>query len=220
MAIVLDTAPVGAISTYSRLLDEVRDLSDNDAYAEDKIQRAISKAEKFFARKLRGMNMEVTETLAVEAATVTLPAACRELRAVIWVGDGEFPLKQMTLATLASTFNGYEAEYPGYPSGFAVEGRTLRFGRTGTGSARITYYADIPALSDDAPTNWLLTYAPDLYVAGVMHRLCTRERDSEGVQMWLQEALVLLASVQEEGTRFSYGTMHPTGLAQVRGARI
>lgn len=216
MSIVLNTAPVNAISTYSDLLDEIRDLTDNDSYSEDAIGRAIAKAESFFSRKLRCEDMEVTATLTVSAATVTLPTAARELRAVIWLGDSEYPLKAMTLAGLAETYGGETATYP---MAYASEGLTLRFGPVATGSVRVVYHGRLIPLTNESPNNWLLTYAPDLYVAAVMHEISVRERDSEGAALWLNKALALLDSVQEESNRFTYHTMTPQGMTQVSGAR-
>lgn len=217
MPIILGTAPVSAIATYTDLVEEIRDLCDNDSYEEAKIARAIAKAEAWFARKLRVADMEISTTLPVTAATATLPSDCRELRAVIWLGDSEYPLRQMSLAGLADEYGG---ETGSYPSAYAVEGGALRLGFVGSGAVRIIYYADLTPLSDNYPSNWLLRAAPDLYVAGVMHEIALRERDSAGFEMWGQKAIILASAVQEEGNRASYGSMVPAGIKQVSGARI
>lgn len=218
MAIVLDTSPAGAIASYSDLVAEIRDLQDNEAYDGDVIDRAIRKAESYFLRKLRLGDMEVSETLAVSAATASLPASCRELRAVIWQGSGcEYPLDQMSLADLASAYGGVSAAYP---YGYAREGLTLRFGPVADGTARIVYYADLEPLSEANPANWMLQKAPDLYIAGVQYYLCRRERDDTGAQLALGELDGIITSLQEEAARHAGGNMIPHGIRQVCGSRV
>lgn len=216
MALVINTAPVNAISTYSDLLAEIRDLTDNASYSEDAIGRAIAKAEAMFSRELRCEDMEISTALTVTAATATLPSDLRELRAVIWVGDSEYALSPMSLRGLADTYGGESASYP---KAYAVEGLTLRFGPVASGTVRIVYHARLTPLTTESPENWLLRYAPDLYVAGVMFYISQRERDSEGVTFWQSQALGLMNSVQNESNRFTYQTMHPQGMTQVPGAR-
>lgn len=216
MALVINTAPVNAISTYSDLLDEIRDLTDNEDYDESAIGRAIAKAEAMFSRELRCEDMEISTALAVTASTATLPSDLRELRAVIWVADSEYALSPMSLRGLADTYGGESASYP---MAYAVEGLTLRFGPVADGTARIVYHARLTPLTLESPQNWLLQYAPDLYVAGVMFYLCQRERDSEGMAFYERQAMGLINSVQNESNRFTYQTMHPQGMTQVAGAR-
>lgn len=217
MAIVLDTSPAGAIASYSDLVTELRDLQDNDAYDGDAIDRAIRKAEAYFLRKLRLSDMEVAETLAVTDATASLPTACRELRSVVWLGAGcEYPLDNMNLAALASAYGGQSAAYP---VAYAREGQTLRFGPVASGTARIVYYADLSPLSEANPSNWMLTKAPDLYVAGAQYYLCRRERDDAGAAAAIAEADGIIASLQEEANRLAGGNMIPQGIRQVCGGR-
>ena len=217
MAIVIDLAPEGAISSYSDLVAELRDLQDNDAYDSDAIARAVRKAEAFFARKLRLADMEVSETLSVTAATASLPTACRELRAVVWQGaDREYPLDQMSLAALADHYGGLTGPDA---LAYAREGSTLRFAPVVDGTARIVYYADLTPLSDAEPSNWLLLAAPDLYVAGAQYYLCRRERDDKGAELALQEMTALIASINDEANRKAGGNLIPQGIRQVCGSR-
>lgn len=217
MAIVINPAPEGAISSYTDLVTELRDLQDNDAYSASAIARAVRKAEAYFARKLRLSDMEVTQTLTVTDATAVLPTNCRELRAVIWQGSGrEYPLDHMSLAALADHYGGQTGSEP---FAYAREGQTLRFAPVASGSARIVYYADLNPLSDAEPSNWLLLAAPDLYVAGSQYYLCRRERDDKGAELALQEMSALIAAINDEANRKAGGNLIPQGFRQVLGSR-
>lgn len=217
MAIILDTSTEGAITTYSDLVTELRDLQDNEEYDEE-IARAVRKAEAFFLRRLRLAEMELETTLEVTEATADLPSDCREIRAVIWQGGGrEYPLNQMSLSALAIAYGGNGGACP---LAYAREGTALRFGPVADGSARLVYYADLTPLAEGNPTNWLLSKAPDLYIAGAQYYLCRRERDDAGATMALQETNAIIASLQDEANRLAGGNLTPFGIHQVFGSRI
>ena len=53
-------------------------------------------------------------------------------------------------------------------------------------SAELTYYAKITALSDANTSNWLLAYAPDLYLYGALLEAAPYLRDDARLQVWGQ----------------------------------
>lgn len=217
MAIVLNLSADGALGSYSDLIAALRDRQDNDAYDGAAIAREIRLAEAFFMRELRVADMEVSETLAVTAATASLPTACRELRSVVWQGSGgDYPLDQMSLSALADHYGGQTGAEP---YAYAREGSTLRFAPVASGTARIVYYADLLPLTDANPSNWLLESAPDLYVAGAQYYLCRRERDDNGADKALQEMTAIIASINDEAARKAGGNLIPQGIRQVCGGR-
>lgn len=218
MAIVVDLSPAGSIASYSDLVTELRDLQDNAAYDGDAIDRAIRKAEAYFLRNLRLPEMELSVTLAVTNGAATLPADCRQVRAVIWLGTGrEHPIEQMTPSGLAAAYGGGSASYP---FAFAREGLDLRFAPVCSGTARLLYYADLSPLSDANPTNWLLTAAPDLYIAGAQYYLCSRERDDAGAARALSEVGAIIAAMKAEAADKAGGNLVPYAIAQVCGSRV
>lgn len=216
MAIILDLAPQGQINTYTALVEELRDLQDNADYSTDAIDRAVRKAETYFSRRLRIAEMEISDTLAVTDGVATLPTDCRELRSVVWLGGIERPLAQMSLSGLVGVYGGYS---DAVPCAYAREAMTLRLAPLVTGVVRFVYYASLPPLSDATPSNWLLSAAPDLYVAGAQYYLCRRERDSAGAQLALGEMEAIIQALNEENARRSGGNMVPQGIAQVCGSR-
>lgn len=217
MSIALNVSATGAIDSYDDLVAELRDLQDNEVYSADAIARAVRKAEAYFLLRLRTSAGEATVTLTVTGATVALPADCREIRAVVWLGGAnEYPLAQMSLAGLSSAYGGLTGAYP---YAYAREDNTLRFGPVAGGSARLVYFADLVPLSDSYPSNWLLQTAPDLYVAGAQYYLCRRERDDSGAAAALAEMTGIIDAVNADAARKAGGNLIPHAIVQVCGSR-
>lgn len=213
MTIVIGTPSEGAISNYTQIVAELRDQQDNAVYSQEAIDRALRKAESYALRRLRVAEQEISTTLAITEGLATLPTDCRQIRAVLWdAGGGEYMLANVDPGTLQEQYGS------GIPLAYAREGNTLRLSPTTTGTARIVYYAGLTPLSQDYPTNWLLTTAPDLYIAGALYYLCRRERDMAGAQMALSEADAIIRALNEETAYKAGGNMVPRGIMQVRGA--
>jgi hypothetical protein len=70
----------------------------------------------------------------------------------------------------------------------------------------LTYYQKIPALSDTATTNWLLTKSPDLYLYSTLLEAAPYLRDDDRMQMWGSARNQVLAAMQLESER----AMRPT----------
>ena len=140
--------------TFAELLASAARWLDNDALAE-RIPEFIALAERRFNRILNTPEMEATATL-VAAARVALPADLWEMRAVWIERDPRQPLEGVTQAALRGR---YGAQATGLPQVFAVSGGNLLLGPAPDNAYPLvlTYKQTIPALSDAAPTNWLLT---------------------------------------------------------------
>ena len=54
----------------------------------------------------------------------------------------------------------------------------------GTYASELLYFAKIPALSDSATTNWLLTNAPDAYLYGALIHSAPYLKDDARIQIW------------------------------------
>jgi len=51
-------------------------------------------------------------------------------------------------------------------------------------TGELTYYGKIPALSDSNTSNWLLAYAPDLYLYGALLEATPYLKDDERLAVW------------------------------------
>jgi hypothetical protein len=69
----------------------------------------------------------------------------------------------------------------GKPTRYSVVGAEFRFfpAPDADYASVLTYWAKIPALSDDNPTNWLLTAHPDAYLYGAILHYAAFNRDAD-----------------------------------------
>lgn len=218
MSIAIPTYAPGAISNYNDLIAEIRDLSDDADYRQDVIDRALRKAEAEFNRTLRTPEMEARVILSVTGELTTLPEDFLELRYVFQEGQPDAILRSMAPAGMLSTYYGRS----GSPEAYTIEGRSIRVGPVGNATLEMLYYQAIMQLSDGQVSNWLLRKHPDLYVAGAMYHLASRERDSDGVNKWSQEVSALTNAIQNAAARNRWGSapLTPTGIRQVGRVRI
>lgn len=218
MSIAIPTYAPGAISNYSELVVEIRDLMDDTDYSQQAIDRALRKAEAEFNRTLRTPDMERRVVLSITNELTPLPNDFLELRYIFSEGAPDSPLKSMSPAGMLSTYRGVN----GTPEAYTIEGGQLRVGPVGTATLEMVYYRPVSALSDAQVSNWLLAKHPDLYVAGVMYHLARRERDADGMAQAAQEVATLTENIRQASHRNRWGAapLIPAGVRQVRGARV
>lgn len=217
MAVAIPSYAPGAISNYTDVLAEVRDLMDDGAYDQTAIDRALRKAEAWFNRDLRTPEMEVRTVIAVTDELTLLPDDFLELRFVFQEGSPDRPLISTSPQALVSAYRGQ----PGCPVAYAIEGRSIRVGPVGKTTLDLTYYQRLIPISDAQGTNWLLMRHPDVYIAGVMYYLAVRERDDAGMKLALTQVETLIESIKDATQRNRWGSapLTPAGIGQVRGAR-
>jgi len=217
MSIALNLAAPNAIGSYADLIDEIRDLMDDDAYDQVKIDRAIRKAEAMFQRELRTPGMETSTIFSVTSESTALPPDFLEMRSIWVVGDPNRPLLAVTPITRVNTYSGRSGD----PVAYSIEGGVLRIAPVGNVTLEMIYYQQIEPLSSVSPQNWLLNTHPDLYVSAVLYYLAIRERDSQLEQSSLQRTLGLMESIKvaEMKRRWGGAPLVPQGVMQVRGPR-
>ena len=93
----------------------------------------------------------------------------------------------------------------GQPVYYTITGSQLEFIPTPdtTYSAELTYYAKIPALSDSNTSNWLLAYAPDLYLYGALMEAAPYLKDDERLPVWSQMYINSLGDIEVADQRAS-----------------
>ncbi|WKV16966.1 hypothetical protein [Microcystis phage MJing1] len=130
----------------------------------------IALAEADIARKLRCREMERPAEATFSGEPVSLPTDW--LEAVRVSPEGKAPLQPVTPQRLqelrAQKESGALRNLDGWPHYFSVVGNRLELfpEPVGTITLDMVYYQRVPALSDDAPTNWLLTTEPNIYLYG------------------------------------------------------
>ncbi len=127
-----------------------------------RIPTFISLAEAYLFRELQIRETQVMATLTTVDDYADLPADFASLsRITMTRGSTEYTLDYQSKPEIYSF-----GTFPQLtPSRFALETGRLRIYNAGTGAiAKLLYVPKQTALSDLAPTNWLLDAAPDLYL--------------------------------------------------------
>jgi hypothetical protein len=150
-----------SISNYTELksaITEWMDRSDLTGNAAD----FITLAEARLNRRLKGF--EVDTTLAGADGTQSIDISSLSLAepiALFCTTDGdEYEILLKAPGTIA--YN----DTAGRPEFYVIDGDTIEFNRPQSGAQTYRFvYQERYALSDAAPTNWLLTTHPDVYLA-------------------------------------------------------
>lgn len=162
-------------------------------------------------RIIRVREMETTATLTLDAdGTASLPAdyiAFRDVTALGYAPPRSLKAVSPDYATQEHPFDGAE------PEQFSITGSTFRTHPKGAGTVRLRYFQRIPALSDVAPTNWLLTKAPGIYLYGALLEAAPYMMDDARVQTWgtfFDKAVSDLVA-EDHQAKFYRGQVRPQG---------
>ncbi len=166
-------------STYGALKGEVAAwLRRTDLDAE--IAGFIALAEAQISRRLRSARMLAEAALTTTAGAVDLPSDFAAARSVSLADGPGYPLGYAAPET-AAAFCGL-----GPPQAFTLKGGRLVLTPPGAGTLALTlvYYARLAALSDAAPSNWLLASHPDAYLYGALVQSAPFLRADERLGTW------------------------------------
>lgn len=190
-----------ALASYSDLQTAVASwLNRPDLTAA--IPDFITLAEKKLDRALRTTEQIKRVRTTVDEEYEALPSDFAELISTFIV---ESPTTQLTQLSVADFINqGFTtAEQPTH---FTIIGQNLRFGPvpTETFTLELVYYATIPALSDSATSNWLLTRAPDVYLYGALIEASPYLREDTRTIVWKTLYDEQVARLNNESQRQQY----------------
>lgn len=171
-----------AITTYSALKSAVADwLNRSDLTA--RIPDFISLGEARLNRTLRAREQQGVATATVDTEFFAIPADFEEFKA-FRIADAQGSARELILATpeqiSASRADSWAV---GVPRFVTLVGDQFQLwpAPDQAYSGTLTYVRSIPALSDGAPTNWLLTEAPDLYLYAALMAAGPYLRDAEAL---------------------------------------
>lgn len=191
-----------AISDYASLLVDAGEYSGRNDIAH-LFPRFIGLAEIKLNRALRVADMEVTGTVTLTAGSGPLPADFLEAREV--KNANGIPIRAVALQQQTASYMGRS----GIPAGYAIIGNTINVAPSADGNLTLTYYGKIPALTPAAPTNWLLTSAPDVYLYALVTEIAIWEVGrGEGSADKVQAAQQLMSlalsglTIEDERTRW------------------
>ena len=192
-----------ALNTFAGLKATIADYLNRDDLTAI-IPSFITIAEAKFNRKLRVRQMVTRAEGQIETAFFAYPAD--------WLEAKEFqlntnPITRLKFVTEAQGDELKATRYTtvGAPVYYTITGSQLEFIPTPdtTYSAELTYYAKIPALSDSNTSNWLLAYAPDLYLYGALIEATPYLKDDERLPVWSQMYVNSLGDIEVADERAS-----------------
>ena len=192
-----------ALDTFADLKATIADYLNRDDLTAV-IPSFITIAEAKFNRKLRTRQMVKRANGQIETAFFAYPSD--------WLQAKEFQLNTNPIVRLQFVTEAYGDELKsnryvstGQPVYYTITGTQLEFIPTpdSTYSAELTYYAKIPALSDSNTSNWLLAYAPDLYLYGALLEAAPYLKDDERLAVWSQMYINSLGDIEVADQRAS-----------------
>jgi len=171
-------------TTYATLKTAIADFLNRDDLT-SVIPTFIALAEADMQRKLRHWRMEVRATASLDTQFSAIPADWVEtIRFYLTTGE----TSRLELISQAEMIDRKEADsnVTGRPYYYAMTGSQFELYPVpdGTYAGELLYYAKIPALSDSAATNWLLTNAPDAYLYGALIHSAPYLKDDARIQIW------------------------------------
>lgn len=153
-----------SITTYSELQTAIANWLLRDDLA-TRIPEFIALAEAQMNRDLRIRDMQKRVTTSMVSGTeyYDTPDDLLEIRNIQINTD---PVRKLRFVTPDQQMEEYPHNAIGTPKTVAIIGDELRLRPIpdSTNTLEIQYYGRLSALSDANTTNWLLTYAPDIYL--------------------------------------------------------
>lgn len=153
-----------AITSYTELQDALASWL-NRADLGQQIPDFISLAESTLNDVMRSSYMVASGTQAITAGRASLPSDALEIVYVQVANAADQPLEQVTPQQLLMLRRA-RTRLAGNPKFFAVIGRDLLVTPSPSAATSLSfdYYAKIPSLGVNTPTNWLLNEAPHIYL--------------------------------------------------------
>lgn len=147
----------------------------------------------------RGMVQEATATLS--GGRIKLPPDWREIQSFECNGR---PLDALTPAYADQVQREGRLTHP---MGYVIVGKNLEIvpATTEPLPIKMVYYRKVPALTTEAPTNWMLEEHPDYYFYGSLVHSAPYLRDDERITTWagLAQAAETQMLLADERARFS-----------------
>ena len=191
-----------AISTYSELQTAVANWLDRDDLT-DRIPEFITLCEARFNRSLRIRAMEtldISVDTVAGTSTVALPTGYVQMRDINLITS---PITQLQYLTPEIMNRVHAGSNSGKPETYTIIANKILFGPTPDAVYDISmlYYKTFDALSDSAPTNWVITNAPDVYLYGTLLEAEPFLMNDQRVQLWATALTQSINTLQEQDNK-------------------
>lgn len=185
------------LANFTELAGAIGDWLDRDDLSA-KAPIFIKLAEARMNRLLDDPEMEVAVDLPVADNRATLPA---DYGSMVSITTGTGLLQAMGAVEFAGLRN-----MPGDARYYAIIDNELRFAPTGAVSTTLIYRRRIPALTTEAPTNWLLALAPDAYLFGALTQAEAYLAEDDRVGAWKAAFEEAIGELRIDATRRKWGS--------------
>ena len=172
------------LATLLVALEEYLARDDLQSYAPLFIQAAEGR----FNTDLKVVDMHKS-TGAVDLAngSVPVPPDLIDWVAVEWMPPAGSPQRPLMLRYVEADSPEFRTRHrPNGPAQFyTLLAGKVRVMPAAAGKLELTYYSRIPALTEAAPTNWLITKAPEVYLYATLMEAALFQKDEEKSAQWL-----------------------------------
>lgn len=207
-----------AIPDYASLKASVSDWLDRDDL-DLKIPVFVQMSEAMFNRELRTPEMEKETTFTTATEEAALPFDYLAMRNLYIEGSPDRPLRGMAPTAIRQEFDGAT----GTPVAYCLVngGLTLIPPPASITTLTMTYFAQIEALSDATPSNWLLEKHPDAYLYATLFNAEIYLDNATRAGQWqvMLSQVIDRINKTSRNDRFGAGPLVPNAVVQVSGAR-
>jgi hypothetical protein len=191
-----------SIANYTELETAVANWLDRDDLAA-RIPEFISLCEARFNRTLRLRAMETLDTSVSTVAgtnTIALPTGYVQMRDFHLTTS---PLTQLQYLTPEMMVRLNAGSQQGKPATYTIIGDNIRLGPTPdvVYTTSMLYYKTFDPLSVSAPTNWVITNAPDVYLYGALLEAEPFLMNDARTQLWAQALKESINTLQEQDNK-------------------
>lgn len=185
------------ITSYPELIAEVGEWLDRDDLA-PRAGTFVQLAETRLNRLLDDPNMEVAFSGVASGDSTSLPA---DFGAMVSLSTGHGDLPAISAVELAAL-----PAYSGNPRAYAIVNNAITFvPRNASTPYTMVYRRRIPALTDTAPSNWLLTLAPDVYLYGTLMQASAFLVEDDRIPLWKSAFDEAIGELITDGARRKWG---------------
>lgn len=208
------------ITTYATLKSAVADYLNRQDLT-SVIPTFIQLAEKEFNRTLRVREMLNRSQATISTQYIAMPEGFLEMRNLrVNTSRGWKSLRVMSPEQIDENRTTFNSNQTGEPEGYTLnpdDSIEVTPAPNDSYTVEMTFYEEIPALSDSNTTNWMLEKNPDLYLFGALLQSAPYLKEDERIGVWSGLYRSLFTDIQAESDRAKYAGSTPIVRAKAIG---
>ena len=190
-----------AITTYTELKAAIADFLNRDDLSAV-VPTFISLAEADMSRQIKHWLNEKRVSTSLNEPYEFLPDDW--LETIRFEHEDGTEIRLVSSVDMADLQTGRTAL--GKPTSYLVTAGQIKLHPAPSGEfpAFLTYSARVPALSDESPTNWILTNHPDIMLYGALVHSAPYLKDDARATVWAALYSAAVNAINEQGERAKY----------------